>query len=107
MKINKKFFFDNLTTIFYALIIAIIIRSVLFQPFYIPSSSMEPTFNTPGGTISLRTFIKASVEVEACSEGLITMVFPAASAGAIFQIAISNGEFHAANEVLSNAGSHG
>ena len=43
MKINKKFFYDNLTTIFYALIIAIIIRSVLFQPFYIPSSSMEPT----------------------------------------------------------------
>ncbi len=43
MKINKKFFYDNITTIFYALIIAIIIRSVLFQPFYIPSSSMEPT----------------------------------------------------------------
>ena len=43
MKINKKFFLDNITTIFYALIIAIIIRSVLFQPFYIPSSSMEPT----------------------------------------------------------------
>ena len=43
MKINKNFLYDNLTTIFYALIIAIIIRSVLFQPFYIPSSSMEPT----------------------------------------------------------------
>jgi signal peptidase I len=42
MKINKKFIYDNLTTIFYALIIAIIIRSLLFQPFYIPSSSMEP-----------------------------------------------------------------
>ena len=42
MKI-KKFLFDNLTTLFYALIIAIIIRSLLFQPFYIPSSSMEPT----------------------------------------------------------------
>lgn len=34
---------DNLKTIFWALIIAIIIRSLLFQPFYIPSSSMEPT----------------------------------------------------------------
>ena len=41
MKI-KKFVFDNLLTIFYALIIAIVIRSLLFQPFYIPSSSMEP-----------------------------------------------------------------
>lgn len=43
MKTKKRFIYDNLTTIFYALIIAIIIRSVLFQPFYIPSSSMEPT----------------------------------------------------------------
>ena len=33
---------ENIKTIFYALIIALIIRSFLFQPFYIPSSSMEP-----------------------------------------------------------------
>ena len=33
---------DNIKTIFYALIIALIIRSFLFHPFYIPSSSMEP-----------------------------------------------------------------
>ena len=38
----KKLLFENLLTIFYALIIAIIIRSLLIQPFYIPSSSMEP-----------------------------------------------------------------
>jgi len=38
----KKFLTENLTTIFYALIIAVIIRSLLIQPFYIPSSSMEP-----------------------------------------------------------------
>ena len=38
----KNKILDNIKTIFYALIIAIIIRSFLFQPFYIPSSSMEP-----------------------------------------------------------------
>jgi len=38
----KKKIFENLKTLLYALIIAIIIRSLLFQPFYIPSSSMEP-----------------------------------------------------------------
>ena len=39
---NKDFFIDNLKTIFYALIIAVLIRSLFLQPFYIPSSSMEP-----------------------------------------------------------------
>ena len=34
---------DNLKTLLYALIIAILLRSLFFQPFYIPSSSMEPT----------------------------------------------------------------
>ena len=34
---------DNTKTILGALIIALIIRSLIFQPFYIPSSSMEPT----------------------------------------------------------------
>jgi len=34
---------ENIKTIIGALIIAIIIRSLIFQPFYIPSSSMEPT----------------------------------------------------------------
>ncbi len=41
--LNKNFFIENTKTLFYALIIAIIIRSLLIQPFYIPSSSMEPT----------------------------------------------------------------
>ena len=40
--IDKKFIIENLKTIFYALVIAIIIRSLFIQPFYIPSSSMEP-----------------------------------------------------------------
>ena len=35
--------YENLKTLFYALVIALIIRSLFFQPFYIPSSSMEPT----------------------------------------------------------------
>jgi signal peptidase I len=43
MKINKDIIIENIKTIFYALIIAIIIRSLFIQPFYIPSSSMEPT----------------------------------------------------------------
>ncbi len=38
-----KIIIDNLKTLIGALIIAIIIRSFLIQPFYIPSSSMEPT----------------------------------------------------------------
>ena len=39
---QKNIIIDNIKTLFYALIIAIIIRSFLIQPFYIPSSSMEP-----------------------------------------------------------------
>ena len=34
---------ENLKTLLIALIIAILIRSLIIQPFYIPSSSMEPT----------------------------------------------------------------
>jgi signal peptidase I len=43
MKINKDIILENIKTIFYALIIAVVIRSLFIQPFYIPSSSMEPT----------------------------------------------------------------
>ena len=38
----KKTITENIKIIFYALIIALVIRSFLYQPFYIPSSSMEP-----------------------------------------------------------------
>ena len=41
--ISKKAIKENIKTLFYALVIAIIIRSLFLQPFYIPSSSMEPT----------------------------------------------------------------
>ena len=40
---NKKYIIENIKTLFYALVIAIFIRSLFVQPFYIPSSSMEPT----------------------------------------------------------------
>jgi signal peptidase I len=39
----KKKILENIKTVLYALIIALLIRSFLFQPFYIPSSSMEPS----------------------------------------------------------------
>ena len=38
----KKKIIDNIKTLIYALIIALFIRSFFYQPFYIPSSSMEP-----------------------------------------------------------------
>ena len=38
----KKKIIDNIKKLFYALLIALFIRSFFFQPFYIPSSSMEP-----------------------------------------------------------------
>jgi len=44
---------ENIKTLFYALVIAVIIRSLFFQPFYIPSSSMEPTL-----LIGDRIFVK-------------------------------------------------
>ena len=40
--ITKKDIIDNIKTLIYALIIAVFIRSLLIQPFFIPSSSMEP-----------------------------------------------------------------
>ena len=39
---NRNFIIDNVTTLLYALVIAVFIRSIFVQPFYIPSSSMEP-----------------------------------------------------------------
>ena len=38
----KKKIIENIKTLLWALIIALIIRTFLFQPFFIPSSSMEP-----------------------------------------------------------------
>ena len=38
----KNIIIDNIKTLIYALVIAVLLRSLLYQPFYIPSSSMEP-----------------------------------------------------------------
>jgi signal peptidase I len=38
-----KIMFENIKTLLIALLIAVLIRSLIFQPFYIPSSSVEPT----------------------------------------------------------------
>tara|TARA_Y100000591_G_C21739757_1_gene648696 strand:+ start:414 stop:1154 length:741 start_codon:yes stop_codon:yes gene_type:complete len=45
MKKNKiiSIILENVQTLLWALIIAVLIRSLIIQPFYIPSSSMEPT----------------------------------------------------------------
>ena len=40
---KDKSFFENIKTLFYAIIAALIIRSFIFEPFSIPSGSMYPT----------------------------------------------------------------
>lgn len=42
-KIKNDGFWETLKTIFWALLIAMVFRSVLYQPFSIPSGSMKPT----------------------------------------------------------------
>jgi hypothetical protein len=49
------------------------------------------TFSTPGGRMSCDSSASRSVVLGVSSAGLSTDVFPAASAGPIFQIAIING----------------
>ncbi|MCF4164383.1 signal peptidase I [Zavarzinia compransoris] len=40
---GRSSFFETVRTVIYAVLIAIVIRSVLFEPFNIPSGSMRPT----------------------------------------------------------------
>ena len=59
-----------------------------------PSASPpDTTLSTPGGTTSRSTSPSASVESGVKGEGLITTVFPASSAGAIFHEARITGKF--------------
>ena len=55
------------------------------------SRSPVTTFMTPGGKNSLQISPSSSVEAGVVSDGLMTRQLPAASAGAIFQIAIISG----------------
>jgi hypothetical protein len=62
-----------------------------------PVSAGKPVtvFTTPAGKpASANSCTKANVEAEACSDGLMTTVLPAASSGASFQVRSSSGEFH-------------
>ena len=52
------------------------------------SRSPQITLNTPGGRNSLISSAISSVEAGVVSDGLSTIVLPAASAGAHFQTAI-------------------
>ena len=84
MKFNKNIIIENIKTIFYALVIAIIIRSLCIQPFYIPSSTMEPTL-----LIGDRLFVTKY------SYGYSKHSFPFSPAlfeGRIFSISPKNGD---------------
>jgi hypothetical protein len=50
--------------------------------------SPQITLKTPGGKCSAAISASSSVDTGVVSEGLSTIVFPAASAGASFQVAI-------------------
>jgi hypothetical protein len=74
----------------------------------VPTSAPNPvtTFTTPGGNPA-RTIrsMNSSSEAEVYSEGLITTVLPAASAGASFQAVSSSGEFHGMMQATTPSGS--
>ena len=40
---KEESFWDTIKTVFYAILIAIVIRTIWFEPFKIPSGSMYPT----------------------------------------------------------------
>ncbi|MDT4857704.1 hypothetical protein FQZ97_921380 [compost metagenome] len=62
-----------------------------------PTSAPKPvmTLKTPGGKpANFTNAASSNNELDVYSEGLITIVLPAASAGAIFQTVRASGEFH-------------
>ena len=67
---------------------------------------VERTLTVPGGNpASSISVAKPSVDAGECSLGLITIVQPAASAGASFQVISSSGEFHGVIAATTPTGS--
>src|SRR5689334_6886436 len=73
-----------------------------------PTSGPKPvtTLTTPGGNPAASTsFMNSSTDADVNSEGLMTTVFPAASAGASFHVVSSKGEFHGTIAATTPSGS--
>src|SRR5690606_24406476 len=73
-----------------------------------PTSAPKPVtmLTTPGGKPACSiSFANSSTEADVNSDGLITTVQPAASAGASFQAVSSNGEFHGTIATTTPTGS--
>src|SRR6187455_372338 len=73
-----------------------------------PTSGPKPvtTLTTPGGKpASSTSFMNSSAEADVNSDGLITTVLPAASAGASFHVVSSSGEFHGTMAATTPSGS--
>lgn len=73
-----------------------------------PTSRPKPvtTLKTPAGTPACSTSsASSSVDAEENSDGFTTIVLPAASAGAIFQVASKSGEFQGAIAATTPSGS--
>ncbi len=71
-----------------------ILRTAGCDVIHAPSSSLpDTTLRTPAGSASRRISPSFSVESGVYGDGFNTMVFPASSAGAIFQTPSSTGKF--------------
>src|SRR5687767_10160626 len=73
-----------------------------------PTSGPKPvtTLTTPGGNLaSSINFMNSSVDADVNSDGLTTIVLPAASAGATFHASNSSGEFHGTIAAMTPSGS--
>ena len=73
-----------------------------------PTSAPKPvtTLTTPGGKpASSTSFMNSSADADVNSDGLMTTVLPAASAGASFHAVSSSGEFHGTIAATTPSGS--